>query len=95
MKFEKANFDSHGAYVLYQDKFVARFKRGGKSDFVSFLIKNFSVEEYFAALDAGNAPLEVLESKGYVSAAVKKALVSRGFSPSLAGKHQYLSSVGC
>lgn len=95
MKFEKDGFSKHGAYILYQGHFIARFKRGGQSNFIPFLIKNFSVQEYFAALDAGNQPLEILESKGYVSALAKKALRAAGFSADFAGKQQYLSSVGC
>jgi hypothetical protein len=55
--FIKDNF--YGSeYVDYnidgKSKFVARFKykRGSKGSFITFLIKNFTVEEYFGRLDA-------------------------------------------
>lgn len=52
-------------------RFVARFKHRaahlkGRAQFAAFLMKNFTVEEYFAALAAGDAPLNILEKKGYI-----------------------------
>lgn len=52
-------------------QFVARFKYRaahlkGRAQFVAFLMKNFTVEEYFAAYAASDAPLNILEKKGYV-----------------------------
>mgnify|MGYP003340300401 CR=1 FL=1 len=55
-----------GMYAMYQGKFVARFKRGGRGSFLSFLCKNFTVEEYFSRLNSGENPLDILESKGYI-----------------------------
>lgn len=81
-KFVKENF--YGSeYVDYNiggptgvSKFVARFKyaKSGKASFISFLIKNFTVEEYFSRLEAGEAPLTILESKGYLLPHIKKWL---------------------
>lgn len=75
-KFEKSNFDYHGGYLTYQGKFVARFKHvpSNRADFVSFLIKNFSVEEYFAARDRGNAPGTILANKGHIPKHIRKWL---------------------
>lgn len=78
-------------YVDYNigntSKFVARFKyaRGSKSSFISFLIKNFTVEEYFGRLAAGEQPLTVLNSKGYIQPHIKKRLKELGYEVSSAG----------
>jgi hypothetical protein len=51
------------------DRFVARFKyfrtRTRARAFIKFLTTHFTPEEYFAALDAGTAPLLVLQTKGF------------------------------
>lgn len=77
-QFYRNHFNYHGGYLTYgaNRRFVARFKHGGKDKpgFLSFLIKNFTVEEYFAALEAGTPPVKVLETKGYVPATVRKLL---------------------
>lgn len=78
-------------YVDYNigntSKFVARFKyaRGSKASFISFLIKNFTVEEYFGRLAAGEQPLTVLNSKGYIQPHIKKRLKELGYEVSSAG----------
>ena len=75
-------------YVNYQDgRFVARFKyaKGSKASFIAFLIKNFTVEEYFARLDSKEAPLEILQSKGYVQPHIKKMLKAAGLPETAAG----------
>lgn len=69
-KFDKSKFNYHGGYLTYEGKFIARFKyRGGAKmgPFKSFLIKNFTVEEYFVAYDEGRGlpPLKILETKGF------------------------------
>ena len=81
MNFDKANFRVNGMYLIYVDTdgkelFVARFKRNAseRKSFMNFLIKNFTFEEYFGALVRTGAPLDILRSKGYVSAAQKKAM---------------------
>lgn len=93
-KFVKENFNFDGMYLTYgtDRKFVARFKyaKDGKGSFVTFLIKNFTVEEYFAQRDANQAPLTILESKGYMSPNVKRALKLAGYAPTPEGKRAYL-----
>lgn len=66
-------------------KFVARFKRGGRGPFLTFLTKNFTVEEYFSRLEAGEAPLTILQSKGYLQPHIKKWLKEGGYEVSVAG----------
>lgn len=90
--FVAANFENltgRDPYVFYnhngERKFVARFKRGGKADFLRFLRKNFTPAEYFSKLEQGLAPLKVLEEKGYVSPIVKKILKRRGYPQTQAG----------
>jgi hypothetical protein len=87
-KFIKSEF-SGSECVNYSGKFVARFKRGGKATFLTFLTKNFTVEEYFGRLDAGEAPLKILESKGYLLPHIKKLLKETGYEVSVAGFNQY------
>ena len=90
-KFVKSEFTA-GECATYNGKFVARFKRGGRGSFLTFLCKNFTVEEYFSRLDAGEAPLKILETKGYVSPRVQKLLTSLGLPPTIKGKEQYIMS---
>lgn len=90
-KFVKADF-TRGMYAMYQGKFVARFKHGGRTPFLAFLVKNFTVEEYFARLEAGEMPLNILESKGYVSPTVKKLLKAAGFPQTVEGMWSYVAS---
>jgi hypothetical protein len=83
-------------YVEYRTgtevKFVARFKRGGRGPFLTFLIKNFTVEEYFSRLDAGEAPLTILQSKGYLQPHIKKWLKEGGYEVSPAGFEQMVKN---
>jgi len=83
-KFIKSEF-SVGEYATYGGKFVARFKRGGRASFLNFLCSKFTVEEYFAQLDRGQAPLKILESKGYVAPQFRKFLKEGGYPISLEG----------
>ena len=76
--------------MTYGSKFVARFKRGGRGSFLTFLCKNFTVEEYFARLEAGEAPLTILESKGYVLPHVRKWLREEGYPETAEGMRQML-----
>lgn len=61
-------------------KFVARFKymkpKTNANAFVKFLIANFTVEEYFEALES-IPPLTILQQKGYVSPNMKTAMMER------------------
>lgn len=95
--FIKENFDTFGGYVTYGSdykdrKFVARFKyaKDGMGSFLTFLRKNFTVEEYFARLDGGEAPLTILKSKGYLQPHIKKWLKEGGYEVSSAGFEQYI-----
>lgn len=94
--FVKSAFNFHGGYLTYGNdrRFVARFKYTARdrAGFQSFLIKNFSVEEYFAAYDAGVAPARILEAKGYVSTTVARALKDAGFPVSREGVTAYLEA---
>lgn len=87
-KFDKSKF-SGSEYVTYEGKFVSRFKRGGKADFIKFLINNFSVEEYFQKLDLLKTPLGVLKTKGYVTPMTKKMLAYAGYPQTAEGEAQY------
>jgi hypothetical protein len=91
-EFDPTQFVYDGMYLRYQGQFVARFKRGGKAEFVRFLVKNFTVEEYFAARETLQ-PVEVLETRGFVSAKIKSYLKLLGFAPTAAGKEAYLNRV--
>ena len=79
-RFFKENFHFDGLYLVYglgqytkDRRIVARFKysRRDKASFIKFLIANFTIEEYFNAMD-DMAPGTILESKGWVSPTVKK-----------------------
>lgn len=93
-KFEKAAFNYHGGYLTYgaDRRFVARFKHvaSNKPSFMSFLIKNFDADEYFARLLAGESPVGILESKGYVMAHIKKWLRDAGLPETLEGRAMLL-----
>jgi len=97
MKEEYAVFDktlfAGSEYVTYEGRFVARFKyvRSNRAGFLKFLAANFTVEEYFAQLDAGVAPLTILETKGHVQAHVAKLLKARGYPVTLAGRAQLIN----
>ena len=63
-KFDKSKFSYHGGYLMYGDKFIARFKYAGpftKAVFLKQLIKNHTVEEYLHKLLCGEAPLNILK----------------------------------
>ena len=89
-KFIKAEFSS-GEYATYNGKFVARFKRGNRGSFLTFLVKNFTVEEYFSYLDADVAPLTILETKGYVLPHIRKWLKEGGYPITPAGMRQMIA----
>ena len=97
--FVKANFRIDGPFVTYPVanfadgyKFVARFKHlpASKGTFLTFLVKHFTVEEYFAHIDNGIAPLTILENKGYILPHVKKLLKRFGYPLTKAGFTQYV-----
>ena len=66
-QFERDRFETSGPYLRYDGKFVARFKHRGpvtKAKFIRTLVKHYTPAEYFARLDAGRAPLQVLMDDG-------------------------------
>jgi hypothetical protein len=72
-------------------QFVARFKnRGDRAAFQTFLMNNYSQEEYFGKLAARVAPAKILEEKGYISTGVKQLLKRLGYTPDLAGRDLYI-----
>jgi len=91
-KFVVSRFVKSGDHVMYDGKFVARFKyrAGDRSYFLKFLRQNFTVEEYFSMLNSGMAPAKVLETKGYVSKTVQKILLRNGYTPDNAGLDAYI-----
>jgi hypothetical protein len=95
-KFTKENIVNDGMYLHYaadgERKFIARFKhaRDGAGTFKTFLIKNFTVEEYFAQYDAGVAPLKIVEEKGYLLPHIKTWLKRAGYPVTKAGFEQYI-----
>ena len=60
--------DGNPIYSVFGGKFIARFKHTQKirGRFITFLIKNFTVEDYLNRLDQGETPMAILESKGFV-----------------------------
>jgi hypothetical protein len=94
--FTKDTLVKSGMYIHYvadgERRFIARFKhaRDGQATFMTFLRKHFTVEEYFAELDAGTPPLKILESKGYLLPHIKRWLKEKGYEVSRAGFEQML-----
>lgn len=79
-KFTKENILADGMYVYYakdgihtpwqERKFIARFKHCGpvtKGKFIKSLMKNYTVEDYFAKMEAGDPPLRILEKDGHLT----------------------------
>lgn len=63
------------------DLFIARFKynKKDKAGFLSFLIKNFTVEEYaMLSADRMASPYSILRDKGYISKTMKDACIAYG-----------------
>jgi hypothetical protein len=79
-KFIKEEFIKVAGYVHYNadrngERFVCRNRVASHSNpFITFLIKNFTVEEYFALRGKGIAPLTILQTKGYISPNMRKVL---------------------
>lgn len=91
--FLKEQFSINREYVHYNGQFVARFKHkpGSKGSFITFLIKNFTVQEYFAAMDSGLAPLQIVEAKGYILPHIRKWLKDAGLPQTREGLNMFLS----
>ena len=94
--FIKENFSYSGGYLTYDDgvdrHFIARFKYVPKSSatkFMNFLIKNFTCEEYLERANK-QAPLTILESKGYCSPEMARLAKRWGYAPTLENAHKAL-----
>ena len=62
--------------------FIARFKYVFfQGSFKTFLAKNFTVEEYATRYKNGESPLDILESKGFMTPQAKKLCKKNGLSP--------------
>jgi len=93
--FTKQNLIVEGKWLTYMPngyatpredrKFVARFRNAGVGSFATCLRKNFTVEEYFERIDAGESPLPIAESKGYILPHVKKWIKQAGYPVTRAG----------
>ena len=86
-RFTKENLIKEGKYLFYQPaggaygdrKFVARFRTAGVGSFATHLRKNWTVENYFAEMDAGKGPLDIAKSTGYLLPHIKKWLKQGGY----------------
>ena len=105
-KFAKENFEVSGEYIHYEGKFIARFKyqRGAIRPYITFLINNFEVEEFFAMQDAYEAafrthgtphaagiksPFETACDRGFIMPHIKKWLRDGGYEVSNAGYKKF------
>ena len=99
--FTKENLIKEGKYLFYQPvggtygdrKFVARFRTAGVGSFAAHLRKNWTVENYFARLDAGESPLPIAESTGYLLPHIKKWLKQDGYPTTKAGHDAWFKEV--
>ena len=91
MKFEKSKFRQAAAYVYYNGELIARFKyqKSAIGSFIKFLREHFTVEEYFSRLEAGEAPLRIVESKGYLLPVIRRKLREAGYDDTMEGYQQY------
>jgi hypothetical protein len=100
--FTKQNLIKEGKYLTYMPqgyntpyadrKFVARFRTAGVGSFATCLRKNFTVEEYFARMDAGESPLPIAESKGYLLPHIKRWLKKDGYPVNTAGYNAWFKN---
>jgi hypothetical protein len=94
-KFSNENLIDSNGWLSYgpERKFVANFSKrgGGKATFIKFLIKNFTVEEYFEMYNSGMAPLRIVQTKGYLLPHIKTWLKRDGYEVSKAGFDKYVS----
>jgi len=97
--FTKENLSIESEYIIYRNgtesKFVARLKYGQKTSrgpFVTFLTKNFTVEEYFSRMENGESPLGIMQSKGFILSHIKKWLREGGYPVTQEGYKQYLDN---
>ena len=94
-RFTKQNLIKDGQYAFYSPtgnphgadaKFVARFKRmAGIGSFMTHLRKNWTVEAYFAEIDAGKSPLDIVKETGYLLPHIKRWIKEAGYPVTKAG----------
>jgi hypothetical protein len=90
--FTKTNLKKDGDYLYYcpegcspyasEARFVARFKYAAKSSigpFATCLRKNITAEDFFARIDSGDSPLDIVESFGFVHSHIKSWLRKDGY----------------
>lgn len=91
MRFTRQGFRQDAMWVYYNGRFVARFKwqKSAVGSFIKFLREHFTVEEYFSRLDAGETPIEIVESKGYLVPVIRRKLREAGYDDTIEGYRQY------
>lgn len=76
--FVKDQFHWDGMYLTYgpDRRFVARFKHrtSDRHTWITFMLKHFTVEEWFAAREWQVTPLKLMESRGYLLPHIRKWL---------------------
>jgi hypothetical protein len=107
-KFVKEHFSFSGPYVHYDGKFIARFKynHGASRTYATFLVKHFTVEEFFALQEAHEAAqrsgeahkpgyeggtYKTAENRGYLMPHIKRWLRDAGYEVSQAGYKQMIA----
>lgn len=90
-KFQRTKFRQAAAYIYYDGQFVARFKyqKSSIGSFIKFLREHFTVEEYFDRIAAGETPLKIVESKGYLFPVIRRKLREAGYDDTMEGYEQY------
>lgn len=97
-RFTKENLIKRGGgYVVYvtpenpHGEFVARFKpgMGGPGTFMTHLRKHWTVEEYFARLEAGMTPIAITALTGFLTNNKKRFLKDQGYAPTIAGYNKW------
>jgi hypothetical protein len=96
-RFNKDNLvKQSGGYISFyppqgQPIFIARFKylKRNMGPFMTFLRKNFTVEEYMERMDAGETPLDIVKSKGYIAAHIKAQMKKAGYPVTQAGHDEW------
>ena len=97
-QFTKENLITEGKYLFYRAegasyrdrKFVARFRTAGVGTFATHLRKNWTVEAYFAEMDAGKGPLTIAKQTGYMLPHIKRWLREGGYPVTPAGFEQMM-----
>ena len=96
--FTKQNLTRQDDLIIFQQnenterKIIARFKykKGSISSFMTHLRKNWTVEDYFNKERAGLAPLQIVETTGYIQPHIKKELKRKGYDLTPEGFNQMI-----